>query len=57
MGGHTAISSGILQSREEVFVRGAGLCGNGKAIRVNICSIMLCLTSLMGVSQGGYKYF
>ena len=44
-GGYAVVYSGILQPREEVFIRGAGLCGNSKAIRVNLCSIVLCLTS------------
>jgi len=54
-GGYTTVSSGVLQRREGIFIKEAGLCGNGMAIRVNICSIMHCLTSLMGVSQGCYK--
>ena len=35
-GGYATVSSGILEPREEVFIRGVGLCGNGKAIRVHL---------------------
>ena len=53
--GYATVSSGILQPREEIFIGGAGLCENGKAIRVNLCPAMLSVLPLMGVNQGGYK--
>jgi len=36
-GGYATVSSGILQPREEVLTGGAGLCGNSKAVKVNLC--------------------
>ena len=44
-GGYATVSSGILQPRGEVLAGGAGLCGNSKAMKVNLCSIVLCPTS------------
>ena len=44
-GGYATVSSGILLQREEALIGGADSRGNSKAIKVKLCSIMLCLTS------------
>lgn len=43
-GGFAVVSSGILR-REGVLIERAGLYGNSKTIKVNLRSIVLCLTS------------